>query len=74
MENVPLSLVLTWVLIVPIIPALIFQYILPSKITISGSLLGFLKGLNLKLAGGIAGYCILVYVAWAVAYASLGWP
>jgi hypothetical protein len=69
MSNYPLSVVLAWVLIVPIVPAFIFQYVLPSTVNISGSLPGFLKGLNLKVVGGIAGYCLLVYVAWAVASA-----
>ena len=67
MADYPLSVMLTWVLIVPIVPAFLFQYVLPSKIDISGSLPGFLKGLNLKVVGGIAGYCFLVYIAWAVA-------
>ncbi len=67
MASYPLSLMLTWVLIVPIVPAFLFQYLLPSRVDISGSLPGFLKGLNLKMVGGIAGYCILVYLAWVVA-------
>ncbi len=62
-----LSIVLMWVLIVPIAPALLFQWLIPSQVEISGPLKGLLQGLNLKVVGGIAGYCVLVGIAWFVA-------
>jgi hypothetical protein len=61
------SIMLIWVLIVPILPAFLFQTLLPSQVEISGPLKGLLQGLNLKVVGGIAGYCVLVGLAWFVA-------
>jgi hypothetical protein len=66
-QMLELSVILIWILIVPILPAWVFQKLIPSQVEISGPLRGLLQGLNLKVVGGIAGYCVLVYLAWSAA-------
>lgn len=55
---------LVFVIILPLIPAWIFYYMIPERGGDSADVEGSLFGLNIKFGGAFAGYLILVIVAW----------
>jgi hypothetical protein len=64
MDTYNLMLTLAFVLIIPLIPALIIYKYLPSKTAVKGPF----KGLNINLTGAFGGYFLLVIIALGLTY------